>query len=71
MLKMKTLRAEVYIELKVKVHVGAWDPKTDFEGLYRQAARESQQKLERVLGKNGCQVVGTPGVMSVSISERD
>lgn len=65
----RRVSAIVQVEMKVLVHVGNWEAKTNFEDLEQQALREARQSLGHHLRNTNIKVMGEPGVMTVTVKE--
>lgn len=65
----RRVSAVVQVELRVLVHVGSWEAKTNFEDLEQQALREAKASLGKVCHNTNVRMVGEPGIMTVTVKE--
>lgn len=62
---MSKTSASVRVTLQVEVTVGTWGSAESFNTLRDIAVREAKQKLNNVLDRKGCRIVGEPVAMHV------
>lgn len=63
--------ASVFMTLQVEVYVGDWEAAQPFEQLHKQAAREAEEAMSKLLtGQNKVSLSRKPAVMHVVTKEK-